>query len=99
MGAAGLGTSVVLSNEEEEHLILEGKEKIGGRIKSFTFGGRREDEGAAYLHYPYDGNIFHRWAEKLGIKQLEANEFIEHVYFKQNRLASTRQLFSASQVY
>lgn len=73
MGAAGLGASVVFSNNQEEHLILEAKPKIGGRIGCFHFGGRLEDLGAAFLHYPYDNNIFHKWAERLGVKQLEAN--------------------------
>ena len=39
MGAAGLGASVFLDKKGENHLILEAKNRIGGRINSFQFNG------------------------------------------------------------
>lgn len=49
-GIAGIGASKTLTDNSIPHLILEGRDRIGGRIHSETFEGLELDMGANYIH-------------------------------------------------
>lgn len=55
-GISGIAASLTLTNANAQHLLIEARDRIGGRIKPFTFAGTTQDLGAGYLQYPYDGN-------------------------------------------
>ena len=99
MGAAGLGASVFLDKKGENHLILEAKNRIGGRINSFQFNGNTQDEGAGYIHEPYSGNWFHDYAAYYNVGQVAANWANQDVYYTNMSTASQADLNSAQTVY
>ncbi len=49
-GAAGLTAARLLHDHGREVVILEGRERIGGRMHTFDFGGTPVDEGANWIH-------------------------------------------------
>ncbi len=49
-GIAGLGASKKLTDHEIPHLILEGRDRIGGRIYSENFDGVEVELGANSIH-------------------------------------------------
>ena len=49
-GIAGIGASKKLTDRSIQHLILQGRDRIGGRIYSETFEGLQLDMGANYIH-------------------------------------------------
>lgn len=72
-GISGIAASLTLTNAGAQHLLIEAKDRIGGRIKAFSFGGTTQDEGASYLQYPYDGDPIHTLANKFKVGQIPAN--------------------------
>jgi cation diffusion facilitator CzcD-associated flavoprotein CzcO len=50
-GISGIAASLTLTNAKAQHLLIEARDRIGGRISSFTFAGTTQDQGASYLHY------------------------------------------------
>lgn len=55
-GTAGIAASVALKAKNVEHIILEAKSALGGRIASGTINGVTVDLGASFVHYPLTDN-------------------------------------------
>jgi len=55
-GISGVGASKVLSENNINHLILEGRDRFGGRIYPNKFAGITVDVGATFIHNPCEGN-------------------------------------------
>ena len=67
-GAAGIGAGLALTRLGVSHLILEAKQRVGGRAYSDTSSiGHLWDHGAHWLHSG-DVNVLRFMAEKLGHK-------------------------------
>ena len=67
-GAAGIGAGLALTRLGVSHLILEAKQRVGGRAFSDTSSiGHLWDHGAHWLHSG-DVNVLRFMAEKLGHK-------------------------------
>jgi len=49
-GAAGLSAARVLHHEGCEVLVVEGRDRIGGRLNTITVGDGLVDEGANWIH-------------------------------------------------
>lgn len=49
-GPAGLTAARVLQDQGREVLLLEGRDRIGGRLHTVDFGGTLVDEGANWIH-------------------------------------------------
>ena len=47
---AGIGASITLTKKNIPHLILEARDRIGGRIHSVTMGENVIDLGASWIH-------------------------------------------------
>ena len=72
-GAAGIEASLALSRLGVSHLILEAKQRVGGRAYSDTSSiGHLWDHGAHWLHSG-DVNVLRFMAEKLGHKFRDGN--------------------------
>lgn len=57
-GISGIGASSVLTENGVSHLILESRDRVGGRIASFEFDGVDVEIGASFVHRPLDaGNL------------------------------------------
>lgn len=88
-GISGIATSLTLTNAKAQHLLIEARDRIGGRIKSFSFAGTTQDEGASYLHYPYDANPLHTLAKKFNVGQIPAKFDNEAIYYAANKSLSS----------
>lgn len=42
-GISGIGASQTFTKSNAQHLIIEARDRIGGRIKAFTFAGTTQD--------------------------------------------------------
>ncbi len=55
-GLAGASASKVLTERKIQHLMLEARNRTGGRIKKEVFDGITVDYGAAFIHKPNKTN-------------------------------------------
>ena len=55
-GASGIAASLVLTKHNLPHLMLEARDRIGGRIQSGTFENMTVDLGASFVHKPNKTN-------------------------------------------
>ncbi len=56
-GISGIGSSDVLTKDNVEHIIIEGRDRIGGRITPQLFDGVKIELGAAFIHHTNKGNL------------------------------------------
>ena len=72
-GASGIGASVALKAKNTEHIILEARSAMGGRIASGTINGVTVDLGASFVHYPLTQNSINSLVETMGWAKVLAN--------------------------
>ena len=51
-GISGIGASKALTEQGIPHLIIESRDRIGGRITSEEFDGVKVELGASFVHSP-----------------------------------------------
>lgn len=56
-GISGIGASSILSKAKCDHIILESRDRIGGRIYSKKLDGATIDIGASFVHNPLHNNL------------------------------------------
>jgi polyamine oxidase len=71
-GLAGLTAANALRNAGVEVVVLEGRERIGGRARTRDVGGAPIDLGCSWIHDPI-GNPMTRYAEQAGIARRSAD--------------------------
>ena len=71
-GAAGIASSKVLSDKNIPHLILESRERIGGRIASKQLNGVEVDLGATFVHNPGEGNSIDEMIKEMNWEKVES---------------------------
>lgn len=99
-GVSGIAASVVLTNNKIKHLMIEARDRIGGRTNTITVAGTPQDEGATFLHYPYDGNALNGFVADWSIGRIEAHWANEDLYYEGNRsICSNTDLSKAESVY
>lgn len=55
-GISGIGASKTLSASNIPHIILESRDRFGGRIYPNKFAGITVDVGATFIHNPCETN-------------------------------------------
>jgi polyamine oxidase len=55
-GISGIGASKILSENKVNHLVLESRDRFGGRIYPNKFAGITVDVGATFIHNPCENN-------------------------------------------
>jgi NADPH-dependent 2,4-dienoyl-CoA reductase/sulfur reductase-like enzyme len=65
-GIAGLSVANALANAGVECLVLEARDRIGGRLHTIDLAGHRVDLGASWIHMPL-GNPLTAFADHAGI--------------------------------
>ena len=53
-------------------IIIEGEDRIGGRVKTSAFGGTHVETGAHWIHF-YKGNPLHELAKEMGVRGKETD--------------------------
>lgn len=71
-GLAGLTAANALVRAGVDTVVLEARDRIGGRLHTVRLGGGYVDIGGSWIHEP-DGNPLARWADELGVAHRPAN--------------------------
>jgi monoamine oxidase len=71
-GWAGLTLANALRNAGVDHVLLEGRSRIGGRAHTVDVGGVPIDLGCSWIHEPV-GNPLTRFAEQSGVARRNAD--------------------------
>ena len=71
-GWAGLTLANALRNAGVDHVLLEARDRIGGRAYTADLGGVPIDLGCSFIHEPI-GNPMARFADQAGVGRLSAN--------------------------
>ena len=66
-GIAGLTVANALAHAEVDCVVLEARDRIGGRLYTADLGGCGVDLGGSWIHQP-EGNPLHRFARQVGIE-------------------------------
>lgn len=94
-GIAGLSAAKILKNKGLSVLVLEARERIGGRIWTDTSLGFPVDLGASWIH-GINKNPIKQLADQFHIKTVPTNYNASHVYHSNGKLLSDseeRQLY------
>ena len=65
-GIAGLTVANALAHADVDCVVLEARDRIGGRLHTADLGGGRVDLGGSWIHHP-EGNPLRRFARQVGI--------------------------------
>ncbi len=68
-GIAGLTVANALSHAGVECVVLEARDRVGGRLHTVDLGGSPVDLGGSWLHHP-SGNPLSRFADLAGIERV-----------------------------
>jgi monoamine oxidase len=71
-GWAGLTVANALRNAGVDHVVVDGRTRIGGRARTVDLGGVPVDLGCSWIHGPY-GNPMTRFAEQAGVARTSGN--------------------------
>ena len=66
-GMAGLTAANALNNAGIRNIVIEGRDRIGGRLFTKNVGGTLIDLGASWIHNPDGGNPMTAFANAAGI--------------------------------
>jgi monoamine oxidase len=75
-GIAGLTVANALANAEVECVVLEARDRTGGRLHTVDLAGAPVDMGGSWIHHPV-GNPMRAFAEQVGIACRGANPLPE----------------------
>src|SRR5688572_10656135 len=77
-GIAGLGAAAALANEERDVVVLEARDRVGGRTENVEIGGQPNEIGGQWVA-PYQSEL-KGLLEELGIELFPSHRTGEHVY-------------------
>jgi monoamine oxidase len=77
-GIAGITAANALGHAGIETIVLEARNRIGGRLHTVDLGGSPVDLGGSWIHTPI-GNPMTAWADQVGVERRPANAFDELV--------------------
>ena len=72
-GASGIGAAYTLSKAGIPYLMIESRDRIGGRMHTVSLDGATIHLGACYIHDPKEGHAILRVMKELNIKGLPNN--------------------------
>ena len=83
-GAAGIAASKTLTLRGIRHLVIESRDRIGGRVYEEDFNGVRIDIGASFVHNPQkEDNIISKIVRKYNMETINAR-YESEAYFYEN---------------
>ncbi|GAA3827060.1 NAD(P)/FAD-dependent oxidoreductase [Nocardioides panacisoli] len=66
-GIAGLTVANALTSAGVDCVVVEARDRIGGRLHTVEVGGHVADLGGAWIHHPEDGNVLAGWVDLAGV--------------------------------
>jgi polyamine oxidase len=80
-GWAGLTAANALRNAGVDHVVLDGRDRIGGRSHTVDLDGVPVDLGCSWIHGPI-GNPMAKFADQTGVKRLDGNVEEDSLVFR-----------------
>ncbi len=71
-GIAGLTVANALTHAGVECVVLEARDRIGGRLHTVDLAGSAVDLGGSWIHHPV-GNPLRDFAERVGLEWVDGN--------------------------
>lgn len=71
-GMAGIGASRTLTARGCPHIILESRDRYGGRIYPNMFAGVEVDIGATFVHCPHKNNVIAKFMQEEKCESMKA---------------------------
>jgi polyamine oxidase len=96
-GWAGLTAANALRNAGVDHVVLDGRDRIGGRAHTVALGGVPVDLGCSWIHGPI-GNPMAKFADQTGVKRLDGNVEEDSLVFRWFDDALARELTPAEKL-
>ncbi|HET7739646.1 MAG TPA: NAD(P)/FAD-dependent oxidoreductase [Mycobacterium sp.] len=90
-GMAGLTVANALANAGVDCVVVEARDRIGGRLHTVELGGVSIDLGGSWIHTPI-GNPLRRFADQVGVSCCDGNPLAEMVCYDR---AGRRRLSTA----
>ena len=82
---AGVGVSHLLSQHSIKHIMLESRDRIGGRIFSQDLDGVSVDMGAMAVHHPFENNPIKKIMDQIGWKSYNKRYDSKQIMIGPNR--------------
>jgi monoamine oxidase len=98
-GIAGIASSKQLTSRNIPHLILEARNRIGGRIVSDTLEGVQVDLGASFVHNPLVQNAIDSLIQEMGWSTVPARFYLIEEYFKSGKELTADENIQAQKLY
>src|SRR3954464_1171740 len=80
-GWAGLTVANALRNAGVDHVVVDGRDRIGGRAHTADVGGVPIDLGCSWIHGPI-GNPMAKYADQVGVKRTDGNVEEDSLVFR-----------------
>jgi monoamine oxidase len=96
-GWAGLTATNALRNAGVEHIVLEGRDRIGGRAHTVNLDGVPVDLGCSWIHDPI-GNPMTSFAEQAGVLHRDANLDLDALTYRMWDGRLDRELSQAEKI-
>ena len=91
-GMAGLTAANALHHAGVPAIVLEARDRIGGRLHTADVGGSPVDLGGSWIHTPI-GNPMSAWADQVGVERRPANVMLDAVGWDATRGLVDRDRF------
>jgi monoamine oxidase len=96
-GWAGLTAANALRNAGIDHVVLEGRDRIGGRAHTVDLDGVPVDVGCSWIHDPI-GNPLSTYAEQAGVAVRDADHVADAATYRMWDARLGRELSSAEKL-
>lgn len=87
-----------LAEKNVQHIILEARNRFGGRTYATTVSGVPVDLGASFVHYPGSSNAIDTYVKKLGWGSTAANMNIAEVMYQTGLAPSSADETTATNI-
>lgn len=91
-GVSGIAASKALSDKGTPHLILEARDRIGGRIVSSELDGTQVDLGATFIHNPGNDNMVDQAIKQMNWETVPAKPYLIEYHYKNNKHPTSEEI-------
>jgi phytoene dehydrogenase-like protein len=91
-GVSGIAASKALSDKGTPHLILEARDRIGGRIVSSELDGTQVDLGATFIHNPGNDNMVDQVIKQMNWETIPAKPYLVEYHYKNSKKPTSEEL-------
>jgi len=98
-GAAGIGAAVTLASKNLNFIILEARNRTGGRTYATTLSNVPVDLGASFVHNPETNNAINTYVQQLNWGKTLANFSVSEILYQTGNSLNTTEEAQAKTVF